>query len=240
MIITSPNYHEGRREDIRLVVLHTAECPCEPGRAQAVAGYLSSPAVGASCHWAVDPAETVGQVDEADTAWAAPGANADGIQVEQCAYAGSTDWRSPMALAMIRTQTVPLLAGICRRHHIPAVVLEAADLLAGRRGITDHHRINQAYGQSDHTDCGPTYPIYDVVAAVAKELAGTPTLPEGDTMPDYLLHDAGPAGTVVARYPNGAVKHLAYEELLHLQANDIPTIHTNAENLAIVLADGTS
>lgn len=61
----------------------------------------------------------------------------------------------------------------------------------------------------------------------------------GDTMPDYLLH-AVDSGNVVARYPSGAVKHLAYHELVHLQQAGVKQIDTDAANLAVVLADGTA
>lgn len=59
-----------------MVVVHTAETPCEEGRAYNIAAYLANPAVRASTHWAVDPGETVKQVPEEGTAWAAPGAGA--------------------------------------------------------------------------------------------------------------------------------------------------------------------
>ena len=85
---------------------------------------------------------------------------------------------------MLVEQTVPLLAGICRRHNLPPVLLEPADILARRRGITDHVRISRAFGTGDHWDCGDHFPLAEVVALVAAELAGTitPTTPGDDVV----------------------------------------------------------
>lgn len=200
--IYSPNYNAGRLRPIRVAILHAAQVPCAPGRARSVAGYLTNPSVRASCHWSLDPDETVGQVGEQDTAWATPSANADGIQIEQAGYAefGSgaaipidnlaarqayggrwPGWDAPEMRRMILTQTVPLLVRICREHNIPPVLLEPADLQdPQRRGITDHVRCSHAFG-GDHWDCGGHYPLAEVVALVATQLAGRPNPPVEDT-----------------------------------------------------------
>jgi hypothetical protein len=191
-------YYAGRTSPVTFVVLHSAQTPCDVGRAEGIMRYLARDDVRASAHWGVDPATTVGGVDEADTAWAAPGGNANGIQIEQAGYAefGSgaaipTDnpaarqaygerwpgWDLPAARRMILEQTVPLVAGICRRWNLPATLLEPADLRAGRRGITDHARVAQAFGLSDHWDCGGNYPLAEVVSLVAAELGQRPTTP---------------------------------------------------------------
>lgn len=194
-------YYPGRRDPITLAVIHTAQTPCDPGRAEGIMRYLARDDVRASAHWGVDPAGTVAGVDEADTAWAAPGANTNGVHIEQAGYAefGSgavippdnkaarsaygdrwPGWDLPAAQQMIRGQLVPLLAGICRRHNLPPVLLEVADLRAGRRGITDHARVAQAFGLSDHWDCGHSYPLAEVVALVAAELGQPTTAPAGN------------------------------------------------------------
>lgn len=195
-------YYEGRTDPVELVVLHTAECPCEPGYAEGVARYLArtQPPNRASCHYVVDPEATVSQVAEEDTAWTAPGANSNGINIEQAGRARdsdagpATDWASPLALKMLKTQTVPLVADICRRWRIPAVLLEPADLLAGKRGITDHRRVNDAFHRSDHTDCGVSYPLAQVVQWVKELLDGSPSVPsktEDDDDMKIVTSDSG-------------------------------------------------
>lgn len=171
--IASPSFHPGRNRPIRLVVLHTAETPCEIGVARNVATYLARPDVRASCHYSVGPDETVAQVAEGDTAWTAPGANADGVQIEQAGRASFTaeQWAEGLPELMVRTQTAPLVADICRRSGLPPVWLAAPGLLAGRAGITDHATVNEAYGQSDHWDCGPNYPG-PLVATMAARIMG--------------------------------------------------------------------
>ena len=175
--VPSPNHRAGRIKAVRLVVLHTAETPCEPGRAVGIATYLARPDVQASAHFCVDPEATVQGVQEEDTAWAAPGANADGIQIEQAAYAGfgPADWAGVNPQQMMTGQLVPLVAGICERWDIPAVALDTAGVLSGAAGITTHVAVSTAYGLSDHWDCGPDYPLDAVVAQVAALLTQTPT-----------------------------------------------------------------
>lgn len=172
--IGSPSFHTGRARPIRLVVLHTAETPCEIGVARNIATYLSRPEVRASCHYTVGPDETIAQVLESDTAWTAPGANADGIQIEQAGRAGfhAAEWAEGLPELMLRTQTAPLVADICQRHALPPVWLTAPDLLAGKAGITDHATVNAAYGQSDHWDCGPNYPGPMVAEMAARIMGG--------------------------------------------------------------------
>ncbi|MFN0028420.1 MAG: N-acetylmuramoyl-L-alanine amidase [Acidimicrobiales bacterium] len=173
--IPSPSYHAGRLRPIRLIVLHTAQSACTVGAARNIATYLAKPAVKASCHYVVDPSEVVAQVPEGDTAWCAPGANADGIQVEQAGRAEFTayEWGSGLCELMLRTQLAPLLADICRRHSLPPVWLNALQVAAGNLGITDHATVNAAFGASDHWDCGPDYPAQLVVDMTAR-LLGQP------------------------------------------------------------------
>ena len=189
--VPSPNYRPGRIKPVRLVVLHTAETPCEPGRAIGIARYLARPDVQASAHYCVDPLTTVQGVQERDTAWAAPGANADGIQIEQAAYAGfgAADWAGVNPQQMITGQLVPLVAGICTRWDIPAVALDTAGVLSGAAGITTHVAVSEAYGLSDHWDCGPAYPLDAVVAQVAALLEPTPPEPPEPPTPSITEGD---------------------------------------------------
>lgn len=164
--VANQSFRAGRLRPPRLIVLHTAEAPCERGKALAVAQFLARPDIQASAHWVIDPFETVEQIAEADTAWAAPGANADGIQIEQCGFAGWTtaDWAASPAQQMMRTQLVPLLRDISNRWNIPLVPLTTAQIKDGTsRGVVTHVQINDAFGLSDHWDCGPNFPMTSVL-----------------------------------------------------------------------------
>ncbi|MFN0027717.1 MAG: N-acetylmuramoyl-L-alanine amidase [Acidimicrobiales bacterium] len=235
MIITSPSYHAGRLRPIRLIVLHTAQSPCAIGAARGIATHLANPAVKASCHYAVDPAEVVVQVPEADTAWCAPGANADGVQIEQAGRAEFTahDWSSGLAELMLRTQVAPLVADICARNQLPAVWLDAAAVAAGALGITDHATVNAAFGGSDHWDCGPDYPRQLVVDMAARILGQPgrvdppqPPNDQEDTMPTHLTTLDGSWWGCFA----GIYRPISGPELTFFQQRGVPTVtHTAAE-----------
>jgi N-acetylmuramoyl-L-alanine amidase len=226
--IPSPNYHKGRTRAIRLVVLHTAETATGIGVARNIANYLAGPQVRASCHYAVDPGETVAQVPEADTAWTAPGANADGVQIEQAGRAGYTaaEWAGGLCELMLRTQVAPLVADICRRNNLPAVWLTPEQVAAGAKGVTDHAGVNAAFGLSDHWDCGPNYPMQLVVDMAARLLGTTPT--EGDDdMPTHLTNLNSSWWGCFA----GVYRPLSGPELTFFQGKNVPTVTHTAEEI---------
>lgn len=234
--VANSSSYPARNAKIRLVVVHTAETPCEPGRAYNIAAYLANPSIRASAHYIVDPDETVAQVPDEGTAWAAPGANADGIQIEQAAFAGFTadDWKGDNQQRMLRTQLAPLVADLCSRHGLPAVWLSAADLLAGRAGVTDHNTVNAAYGLSDHWDCGPSFPAAEFIGMVVERLDGATdggAEKEAAEMPLYMmgLRD----GAVVAVYDGGFTRQIGAAEYKHLSSTVplVPTSGVDEDNI---------
>ena len=81
-MIQATNYRRGRSRKVRLAVIHTMEVKETSGAAEWCAGYFrGSKAPMASAHYYVDADSTIQGVNEIDTAYAAPGANADGIQI---------------------------------------------------------------------------------------------------------------------------------------------------------------
>jgi hypothetical protein len=101
---------------------------------------------------------TVSGVPEAGTAWAAPGANSDGIQVEQCGYADTTDWTTGEG-AKVVASTATLVHAIAARWSIPLRHLTNDELRAGQAGVVTHAQVSAVYRLSDHTDPGPNYPM---------------------------------------------------------------------------------
>lgn len=238
--VSNSSSYPSRTGGVRLVVVHTAETPCEEGRAYNIAAYLANPAVRASAHYVVDPGETVAQVPEEGTAWAAPGANSDGIQIEQAAYAGysADDWQGADQQRMLRTQLAPLVADLCSRHGLPAVWLSADDLLAGRAGVTDHNTVNAAYGLSDHWDCGPSFPAAEFIGMVNERLGGVPAgggEKEAAEMPLYMMGLRN--GDVVAVYDGGSTRQIGAAEYKHLSST-VPLVPTSGEAEDAILRAG--
>lgn len=238
--VANSSSYPARNAKIRLVVVHTAETPCEPGRAYNIAAYLANPSIRASAHYIVDPDETVAQVPDEGTAWAAPGANADGIQIEQAAFAGFTadDWKGDNQQRMLRTQLAPLVADLCSRHGLPAVWLSADDLLAGRAGVTDHNTVNAAYGLSDHWDCGPSFPAAEFIGMVNERLGGVPAgggEKEAAEMPLYMMGLRN--GDVVAVYDGGSTRQIGAAEYKHLSST-VPLVPTSGEAEDAILRAG--
>ena len=178
--VQARNYTPGRLRAPRLIIVHTVEGPETPGTAWSVAQWFAGPsAPQASAHFIVDPAEVVGCVHPTDTAWAAPGANADGLQIEHAGRAGqgAAGWADSASQAILRL-SASLAASLADRYGIPVRHLTDAQLLAGEAGFVGHDQVSRVYRKSDHTDPGPTFPWGFYLQLVAN--AGGPAQPEDD------------------------------------------------------------
>lgn len=157
--IQAKNYTPSTRNRVDLVVLHSVEAQIEPGMAKRIADYFAGPdAPDASAHYVVGPDATYACVQEKDVAWAAPGANSNGIQVEMVGQAFKTNWTYPGSgptdgLDVLR-RSADLVRSLCLRWDIPMKRVDAKGLLAGERGITTHAAVTAAFRQSDHVDPG--------------------------------------------------------------------------------------
>ena len=161
---------DGRQID--LIVLHSMEAPEKGDTAEAVAAYFARGTVKASAHYCIDANSIVQSVFDRDIAWAAPGANRDGLQMEHAGYARQTpeEWADPYSETMLR-RSAALVARKCRRYNVPARIVYPAGLLVGRRGITTHAFVSQAFHRSDHTDPGPNFPLRHYLELVRGYLA---------------------------------------------------------------------
>jgi len=161
--VQARSYTPASRTAIDLIVIHTMEAPEASTTAEALAAWAAGPqAPRASWHYAIDDDSIVQCVREKDVAWAAPGANKNGIQLEHAGYARQTaeQWCDPFSTRML-ARSAMLTAQICRRWTIPVEFVSAAGLLAGRRGITTHAEVTQGpgQGQTTHMDPGPHFPM---------------------------------------------------------------------------------
>jgi len=200
----------GRRVD--LVVVHTAETPEGVNTARAVSNYFATTDTKASAHFCVDPKNIFQCVLEKDVAYAAPGANHNGVHIELSGRAAQTagEWHDPYSTAMLK-KAAPLVADLCARHKIPVRYVPAAQLVAGgaaARGITTHNEVSKAFRRSTHTDPGVNFPMIEFVNAVLGGTTPTPPVSSPNETPK-------PGGVMVRNYlaslvaPNGGTWHLA-------------------------------
>lgn len=159
-------YARGRLRKPRLAVIHgTVTDPC-PEHARSVAHFFgtrrSSPS---SAHVTVDGGPVrYRSVADADTAYAAPGANGDGLHVEGCfrpthsKAKGAAFWSGGRCASRTLDQMAETVAEWCHKYGIPRRWLTAADVRAGRHGICDHYTCTRALGGS-HWDVGAGFPV---------------------------------------------------------------------------------
>lgn len=151
VFIEARNYTKVSRTDIRGVVCHSTESG--PDSALAVSRWFSGPsAPKASAHFVIDRNNTVQCVPIPAVAWAAPGANRHFVQIEHCGYAMKSKWLEEESGTLHRSAKV--IAAICREYDIPVEFLNEADLKAGKKGITTHYRVTNAFKKSTHVDPG--------------------------------------------------------------------------------------
>lgn len=155
------NYASASGRGMDLIVLHSAEAPEKPGKAWAVARWFAGQdAPKASAHYVVDSAEIVQCVPDGDIAWAAPGANRNGIHIELVGYARqlAEDWEDVYSASMLDLAG-RLTAALCASYNIPPKLVDVAGLLAGDRGVTTHAMVTAAFKKSTHTDPGSSFPL---------------------------------------------------------------------------------
>lgn len=181
--VKARHYRKGRIAPIRAVIIHDMEAPEGPLTAENVANYFATTSTVASAHINVDNNSAVRSVPDADTAFAAPGANADGLQLEIAGYMRQTraQWLDDYSKAALG-QAARVVADWCRTYNIPPVRLTRAELKAGSKGISCHVDVSAVYKRSDHTDPGSGFPWDYLLAEVRNQL--------GATVPPVAMADA--------------------------------------------------
>lgn len=157
---------------IQVIVFHDMEYPERPTGAEWCADYFAGPnSPEASAHYYVDNNSVVQGVRDPYIAWAAPGCNHNGIQIEHAGYAAQSraEWLDDYSRAELR-KSAALVAFLCNRYRLPMRWLSVAELAAGRRGIVGHNTVNAVYHRSNHSDPGPNFPK-DVYIRMVREAA---------------------------------------------------------------------
>ena len=158
--VESPHVTKTGGRQIDLIVIHTMEMDEKGETAEHCAQWFRNPAAKVSAHYCVDADSIVQCVRDQDVGWHAPGANHDGIGIEHAGRAKQTgrEWGDAYSTAMLE-RSAGLVAKLCRKYAIPVTWLYAADLKAGKRGITTHDAVSKAFKRGSHWDPGTGFPV---------------------------------------------------------------------------------
>jgi N-acetyl-anhydromuramyl-L-alanine amidase AmpD len=172
--LRAKHFKKGPRSKVDLVVIHSAEIGESLQGAEALMRVAATTEREVSWHYAADANSVTQSVREDDIAFHAPGANSNGIGIELTGQArqSAAEWDDDFSRSMLAL-AVELIAGICARWNIPAELVDRQGLLDGRRGITTHAMVSQAFKKSDHMDPGAGFPINSFVDRVAAALQST-------------------------------------------------------------------
>jgi hypothetical protein len=183
---------------VRLVVLHTAE---GARTYQSLGSYFQSPSAGVSSHTGID--DTPGVIGEyvrrSDKAWTQGNANPYSIAAELCAFAAwsPAEWQLHQTMLANCAQWV---AEECARFNIPIRRLSAAQAQGGQSGVCQHVDLGAAGG--GHWDCGPGFPMDQVIAMAA----GGAVAPSTDSEDKEMVICSTPSGKgYICVKPDGSV-----------------------------------
>lgn len=198
---TPAHYIESRDTPCRVMVIHTMEAPEGPQTAENVARYFASGQVVASAHMCVDQDSVVYCLPSSAVAFAAPGCNHDGYQVEHAGYARQSpeEWGDAASVAMLQlsaqaTREIADSLGIPLRH------LTDEELASGESGFVGHDQVSRVYKRSDHTDPGPSFPWSYYMGLVNGESAQLPIDTTNEENPMHFVLSAQ-TGTIYAVTP---------------------------------------
>lgn len=169
--VESPHINRTGGRQIDLIVIHTMEMDEKGETAENCAQWFRNPGAKVSAHYCIDNNSIVQCVRDQDVAWAAPGANSDGIQIEHAGRAKQTgrDWSDAYSTAMLE-RSAALVAELCTKYKIPVAWLYAADLKAGKRGITTHDAVSKAFKRGSHWDPGTGFPFERYLGLIRAKL----------------------------------------------------------------------
>lgn len=166
------HYYAGRVDKGIWIVVHDAEIAEYRTAAEDVQGFFAGPnSPVASAHVTADVNSLARSVHDWDTAFGAPGVNANGYHLEQAGAARQSreDWLDKYSRKMIEEQAALQVADWSVRHHIPLVKRGPDDIREHRGGVIGHRDATRAFNTSGgHTDPGTDYP-WAVLLGAARE-----------------------------------------------------------------------
>ena len=203
--IPSPNFSSRQGAIVRCIVVHTAQ---GARTIEDLGGFFASPSAGVSSHVGIDDQKgVVGEyVKRLNKAWTASNANPVAVQAELCAFAewDAAEWgRHPNML----DNCARWIAEEAAAFKLPIVKLTSSQAQGSGRGVCQHADLGSWGG--GHWDCGPGFPINDVLEAAKRYAQGDDEMgypPEFWTWVDWYVNtprdpDERPAG-VPAEIPD--------------------------------------
>lgn len=160
------------KRGVRIIVIHSMEAPEKGDTAENVAKYFQNTVRQASAHICVDSNSIVQCVLDNDVAWAAPGANKDGIHIEMAGYAKQTkaEWLDPYS-TLVLENTAYATAQYCLKYDIPPNHLSNSQLEDKvSRGIVGHVQVSEVFKKGDHTDPGKSFPWDYFISRIQENL----------------------------------------------------------------------
>ena len=144
---------------VRVIVIHSMEAPEKGETAENVARFFQNTERPASAHLCIDNNSIVQCVLDNDIAFAAPGANGDGIQLELAGFARQSraEWLDPYGVLLLEN-AANAAAQYCLKYDIPVKHLTDEELKGGQKGIIGHVQASRVFKKSDHTDPGEGFP----------------------------------------------------------------------------------
>lgn len=178
--VQAKNFTPTNGRQIDLSVIHDMEASEENlNTAENIANWFAGKnAPRASAHWCHDQDSSVRGVHDKDVAWAAPGANNNGIQHEMAGYARQTrdEWLDGPSLKILE-RTAAKVKVECMTYGYKPVFVNADGLLRGHRGITTHLEVSRAFRRSTHWDPGYHFPIDVFISMVNGTKVTAPPAP---------------------------------------------------------------
>lgn len=145
---------------VRLIVVHSMEAPEKGDTAETVARFFQTTEREASAHLCIDSDSIVRCVRDDDVAFAAPGANADGVHLELAGFARQSEpeWLDAFGMLLIDRASA-VAAQYCLKYDVPIRQLTNDELAnKGNKGIVSHAQVSEVFKKSDHTDPGKGFP----------------------------------------------------------------------------------
>ncbi len=151
---------------VRLIVIHSMEAPEKGETAENVAHFFTDPRnkkgqpVKVSAHLCIDNNSIVQCVLDNDVAFAAPGANRDGVHIELAGFAKQTEaeWLDAYGVLLL-DQAANATAQYALKFDITVRRLTNAELAdKSQRGFVGHSQVSEVFKLSDHGDPGPGFP----------------------------------------------------------------------------------